>query len=169
MNKKFIRWTNILEGYQKYKFLFIEEKPLIFYPVGDIDDEPEFIQEIMLTLNESNLKSIEHAIQIVSSKLASIKRNEEEKEIRTADQIDESSDLNSDLSSESRNNSKEKGETNSIFKNLFGLTYMQKLLVFQNLMLVAYVSVHLCRLTTCVSQSVFYTYVSQAICASQLR
>ena len=134
--------------------------------MGDIDDEPEFIQEIMLSLNESNLKSIEHAIQIVSSKLASIKRNEEEKEIRTADQIDESSDQNSNLSSESRINSKEKGETNSIFKNLFGLTYMQILLVFQNLMLV--VSVHLCRLTTCVSQSVYYTYVSQAICASQL-
>ena len=80
--------------------------------MGDIDDEPEFIQEIMLSLNESNLKSIEHAIQIVSSKLASIKRNEEEKEIRTADQIDESSDQNSNLSSESRINTKEKGETN---------------------------------------------------------
>ena len=80
--------------------------------MGDIDDEPEFIQEIMLTLNESNLKSIENAIKLVSSKLASIKRNEEEKEIRTADQIDESSDQNSNLSSESRINTKEKGETN---------------------------------------------------------
>lgn len=46
----------------------------------------------MLTLNESYLKSIENAIEMVSSSLTSLDREEDEKETRTDNLINESDD-----------------------------------------------------------------------------
>ena len=46
----------------------------------------------MLTLNESYLKSIENAIEMVSSSLTSLDREEDEKETRTDNLIKESDD-----------------------------------------------------------------------------
>ena len=53
----------------------------------------------MLTLNESNLKSIESAIEMVSSSLTSLDREEDEKENRTDNLIDESVDPTPSLAS----------------------------------------------------------------------